>query len=222
MQDENKKETLTRDIIKKELVGIYIHNLLIRSWCIPLFVFLAWAFAWIISDHIALKDNYANTGIAILAIQYGIATILLIISASLIIITFYKFISLIIFVSKDKFDVVIKKLVDKDKGGRHKYSVTEYSIDEMELHDHRKPYVFLIPELEIHNSDKAYVINKLHFAKCKPYYIPEGKLYRWSNKYSMEHWAVYRWAEIGDEFYLVTAKNKILYVYNTKHFELKD
>ena len=222
MREENRKETLTREIIKKELKEIYIHNLILRLWGIPLLIFLGLGITWMINYHLSLKDGYADTGKALLIIQFCIVAIIGIWAFSSVIYIMYKFISLIVLISKNEFDVVIDRLVDKEKSGTHKYTITEYSIDEMELSDYRKPYVLLFPDFAINHYKRSYVVNKLRFSKRKWFYIPEGKLYRWSEKYKMEHWAVYRWAEIDDEFYLITVKNKVLYVYNTKHFELKD
>ena len=222
MKEENRKEILTREIIKKELKEVYIHNLLRRCWYIPAFVLYAFAVSWLISYHLSLKDGYANTGVVLLVIQYGFV---IIVSAALLLFVgynIYKFVSIIVLICKDKFDISVDKLVDKQVDGQHKYSIVEYSIDEMELHDHRKPYVFLLPSIEIHTLKRGFIVNKLRFAKHKIYYLPEGKLYRWSDKYRMEHWAVYRWAEMGDDFYLVTIKNKVLYAYNSRHFELKE
>lgn len=187
MKEENRKEILTREIIKKELKEIYIHNLLLRFWWIPFCLFGTWSIGWLISYHSSLKDGYANTGIILLVIQFSVAIIAYIALLSATVYIVYKFLSLIVSVCNNKFDIVIDKLVDKEKDGRHKYNLTEYSIDEMELPDHRKPYVFLFPDFAIHNTKKAYVIHKLRFSKHKWFYIPEGKLYRWSDKYRMEH-----------------------------------
>ena len=222
MREKTKKEILTKEKIKNELKDIYIHNLLIRCLYILLFVLCSLCIYGLISNHLSLKDNYASVGITLLIIQYGITIIIFGTMLFFIVYNIYKFISLMVLVCKNKFDIVTDKLVNKEKDGGHKIYIMEYSIDEMELHDHRKPYVFLFPKIEKYLLKKGYITNKLCFAKHKDYYLPEGKLYRWSEKYKMDHWAVYRWAEIGDEFYVVTIKGKVAYVYNTKHFEFKE
>ena len=59
------------------------------------------------------------------------------------------------------------------------------------------------------------------FEKYKEYELPEGKLYNWSSINSMNDWQIFRSADICDDFYVVVANNKPLYVYNTKFFKLQ-
>ena len=220
MKEENRKEILTKETVKKELKEVYIHNALIH---IPILVALTIFFLlylWSYSLHKADVVNYSEIGKKLFFI--GNIALMIICGSVYAFVAYsvYKFIALAILAHKGKFDIVTDKLVDKEKDGGHKYYITEYELEE--IPDHRKPIVFLFPNFSIHSSKKAHFIYKLQFAKHKTFYIPEGKLYRWSDKYRMEHWAVFRWAEICDDFHLVLSKNKILYVYNAKHFELQD
>lgn len=62
----------------------------------------------------------------------------------------------------------------------------------------------------------------LHFSQYGKYVIP-AENYKWSSAFSMSDEDVYNHANNGDEFYLVLSshKGKILYVYNTKIFEVE-
>lgn len=63
-------------------------------------------------------------------------------------------------------------------------------------------------------------IRKIIVFKCFRYIIHYCDNYKWSDMYRMSGEAVYKSANINDEFYLVTINKKdILYAYNTKFFE---
>lgn len=204
------------------MTSIYIYNIAIRLAVLVLFTFFVLLCAWLVGEENSRIADFTEIGATFFKIGTTFFAVLVSASYMFFIYSFYRFIALIISINKNKFDIIVDKLVDKQDDGSHRYYPMEYSIDEMQLPDHRIPYVFLFPKFAMHQLKKAYFLFKLRFAKYKEYYIPEGKLYRWSNKYRMEHWAVYRWSEIGDEFYLVVANNKVLYAYNTKFFELQE
>lgn len=68
-----------------------------------------------------------------------------------------------------------------------------------------------------------YIIHHLHFSSYGEYIIPNEN-YKWSSMFAMSAKGLYNYATCGDEFYLVLSKQhtgKILYVYNTKMFEMK-
>lgn len=70
---------------------------------------------------------------------------------------------------------------------------------------------------------RQYRPNTLIFARNKEYGIPEGVNYEWSQLYSMSDDSVYRYAEINDDFYVITVgKKKNVLAYNKKMFELKN
>ena len=86
------------------------------------------------------------------------------------------------------------------------------------------------PEIEISPiRDKTYFIKPWIFPADpyrlifdqKTYCIPIGLNYLWSQKYTMDQLGVFRSSNIGDEFYLVAIKNKIIYAYNKKLFEME-
>lgn len=220
MQEENRKEILTKGLVQKELTSIYVKNMFLRiGVAIPsaLLVFLYFS---IFREEGARSEQFAQVGVSLFNIVCIVFVIVVGVCCFYLLHSIYKFASYLFLVRKGKFDIVVDKLVYSEKDGGHKFNVTEYEHDYQP--DHRIPYVFLYPKLAMQTNKGAHYLFRLQFAKHENFYIPEGKLYRWSDKYRMEHWAVYRWAEVGDEFYVVTIKNKPLYVYNTKHFELQE
>ncbi len=220
MYEENRKEILTRDIVTKELTSVYTKNLLIRIGLLIPFALLVILYGWLFHEEGARIDEFAQVGVSLFNIAGTVFILAVCACCFWLLYSIYKFASYLFFVKKGKFDIVIDKLVYSEKDGGHKFNVTEYELEYQP--DHRIPYVFLYPQFAMHMNRNAHYLFRLQFAKHKNFYIPEGKLYRWSDKYRMEHWAVYRWTEIGDEFYLITVNGKILYVYNTKHFELQE
>lgn len=155
--------------------------------------------------------------------MYGTIAIFIATMFVFVIYSVYKFIAMIIDSNRNKFDIMTDKLVYSELDGSHKYNPFEYSFaEEMELHTARKPFMYLFPRLAKDHVRGEYIMRKLSFAKYKDFYLPEGKLYHWSQTNSMNDWQIYRSAEMGDEFYLVIVKDKVLYVYNTKHFNLQE
>ena len=64
---------------------------------------------------------------------------------------------------------------------------------------------------------------RLRFSNYGVYMIPDES-YSWSSMFRMLHKKVYESSDYGDEFYLVLSKpnnGKILFVYNTKMFEME-
>jgi len=219
----DKKEILTRELIKKELTEVFTYNLLFRILFLALVSFVTFCIVSLAGYHLLQKENYAPVGVTILSAFYVALAIFIAIMFVFAIYSLYKFIAMIIAANKNKYDIVIDKLVNSELDGSHKYNPFEYSFsEEMELHTARKPFMYLFPRLARDHLKGTYIMRKLSFAKHKDFYLPEGKLYRWSDKYRMEDWAVYRWAEVGDEFYLIIIDKKVRYVYNAKHFELKE
>lgn len=223
MEKENKKEILTREIIKKELTKVFTYNLLFRILFLALVSFVTFCFVSLVGYHYLHKADYAPIGVTILSVLYGTIAIFIAIALVAAIYNVYKFTTMIIIANKNKFDIVTDKLVDLELDGSHKHNPLEYSFtEEMELHTARKPFMYLFPRLAKDHIRGEYIMRKFFFARHKDFYLPEGKLYFWSDKYRMEDWAVYRWAQVGDEFYLIIFGKKVRYVYNAKHFELND
>lgn len=93
----------------------------------------------------------------------------------------------------NKFNIVRDKLV---------------SCQEKEIYHHPKLRIFSTP-------------NTLHFKLYGKYLLFPEKYYK-SSKYKMNDDGIVNTALIDDEFYLILVKNKIVYVYNTKLFELQE
>ncbi len=72
--------------------------------------------------------------------------------------------------------------------------------------------------LNLFSNESAFSLN---FKCYGTFRIPKGTNYQESKMYSMDAKGVYNYSVVGDEFYLVVIDNKILYVYNTKLFELQ-
>ena len=199
---------------------IYLKNMLIRvGIAVPLALFVFLCFLLFRVEG-ARSEEFAHVGVLLFNIAGVVFVIAVLVFFSYLVHSIYKFASYLYCVKNKKFDIVTDKLVYSEKDGGHKFYITEYEHEN--IPDYRIPYVFLYPQFAMHTNKNAHYLFRLQFAKHKNYFLPEGKLYRWSDKYRMEHWAVFRWAEVGDDFYLITFKGKVLYVYNTKHFELKD
>jgi len=79
-------------------------------------------------------------------------------------------------------------------------------------------------EIEEHYQGIGFMqeIYHLTFSGYGEYIIPQEN-YSWSQNFSMTAKGVYNYSDYGDEFYLVLSKphtGKILFVYNTKMFDL--
>lgn len=217
MQDENKKETLTRDIIKKELKEVYLYNGLIHLSRLVACI-LCSVIMYILGENLLKKQiaNFSEIAVTIISLFNILAIIVIVVICSTSIYGVCKFFGLMILASKNKFDIVVDKLTNTKKW----VSANDQVMTE-EVSDHKiRPVIYLFKKRIAASADEYYYT--FHFEKYKEYNLPEGKLYHWSQTNSMNDWQIYRSAEIGDEFYLVTVKDKVLYVYNTKHFELQE
>lgn len=217
MQEENRKETLTREIIKQELKEVYLYNGLIHLSHLVIYVLCA-IVLYILGEN-SLKEQFANfssIAITIISLFNILMIIVLVVIFSISIYGVCKFFGLLIAICKNKFDITTDKLINSKKWEH----INDRVMTE-EVSDHKmRPVIYLYKKRITGSADEYYYT--FHFEKHKEYNLPEGKLYHWSQTNSMNDWQIYRSAEIGDEFYLVTVKNKVLYMYSTKHFELKD
>lgn len=66
------------------------------------------------------------------------------------------------------------------------------------------------------------VIYDIHFQSYGKHTVNPGKYYSVWENLKMDWDGIFDSTFIGDEFYLVIVKNKIVYVYNTKLFELQE
>lgn len=217
MKEENRKEILTREIIKKELKEVYLYNGLIHLSHLVVYI-LCFVILYILGEtlfkeHIANFSEIASTMISLFNI---LMIIVLGVIISISIYGVYKFLGLLFAVCKDKFDIATDKLINLKKWDH----INDRVMTE-EVSDHKiRPVIYLFKKRIAASAYKYYYT--FHFEKHKEYNLPEGKLYHWSQTNSMNDWQIYRSAEIGDEFYTVVINNKIIYVYNNKFFELKD
>lgn len=223
MDNEIRKGVLTKDIIKKELKDVYSHNALIL---LLLFAFLLFAVLFLmfvqINDDggfVEYISSLSSTAAIIATVSIIIFTLILIFWFIYLLVGSYKFSKALSYINKNEFDIITDKLTDSRR------MISSTRLNEVlieELPDWRKrPYISVFPKIEAQFSRKNYFY-KLCFEKHKEYYLPLGKLYNWSQINSMNDWQIFRSANIGDEFYLVVANGKVLYAYNTKHFEFKD
>lgn len=215
MREENRKEILTREIIKKELKEVYLYNGLccLRDFaavflcCVLLYVLVPSVF----EDRI---NNFSETAVTIINIVVVGFIIIAIAGFAAILYCVCKFFWLLVITSKEKFDIVVDKLVDMKK-------MVSYNDEVLveEVQDHKMRPRIRVFKLDIPSNKQYYY--RLRFASYKEYELPEGKLYNWSQINSMNDWQIFRSADICDDFYVVVANNKPLYVYNTKFFELQ-
>ncbi len=223
MREETEKEILTKNTIQKELKGIYIFNIL--AMLVALVVLLTaslFLIFVIIGDDGGMADYIKTLSPAADIIQIGcmiLFTIILVLVFTFLTFSVISFAKLLFAVKDNKFEIVTDKLTDLSRIMSNKKLSEFYSEETSELG--KRPFVYVLPKIETQVLRNNYFY-KLCFEKYKEYFLPCGRLYSWSQINSMNDWQIFRSADIGDEFYLVTAKDKVLYVYNTKHFELQE
>lgn len=216
VQEEIRKEILTKGKIKKELKEIYLYNGFIHLRDFTLFI-LCFVLVYVLGESI-LRDrmaNFSQVAVTLVNIMTIVFCIGFAIGFGFCLYGVFKFFNLLITVGKEKFDIVVDKLTDTKK-------LVSYNDEVLveEAQDHKIRPIIRLFKFNIPSSNQYYY--KLYFEKYKEYELPEGNLYNWSYINSMNDWQIFRSANIGDEFYLVVANNKPLYVYNTKYFALKD
>ncbi|MBE6750623.1 MAG: hypothetical protein E7560_05620 [Ruminococcaceae bacterium] len=192
-----KKETLTREKIKQELLlslysdikKILIHFLI---FLLPASAIVYLGFKLISFDFSIFLACLPISCVLIICFAYIIRAVIL-----------YRYIYL---VKTDNFRIETDECVDK----KEIYARWDY-------------YGFkkLISAYNHYYFDKLNY--HLFFMVNGDYCIKRNKNYVCSEMYTMEAKGVYRYAEVGDEFYLaVVNKNTILLVYNTKLFDFKE
>ena len=160
-------------------------------------------------------DNFSEIAVTIINVVVAGFIIIAIAGFAATLYCVCKFFGLLIVTSKGKFDIVVDKLVDMKK-------LVSYNDEVLveEVQDHKIRPRIRIFKIDIPSNDQYYY--RLYFEKYKEYELPEGKLYNWSPINSMNDWQIFRSTDVGGDFYVVVAKNKPIYVYNTKFFELQD
>lgn len=216
VREEIRKETLTKEKIKKELKEVYLYNGFIHlrdfALLILCFVIVNVLGESIFEDRIANFSQVAVTLVNIMTIVFCVGFV---IGCGFCLYGVFKFFGLLIMASKEKFDIVVDKLTDTKKLVSYNDEVLVEEVQDHKIRPHIRLFKWNIP-----SSEQYYY--RLYFEKYKEYELPEGKLYNWSSINSMNDWQIFRSADICDDFYVVVANNKPLYVYNTKFFELSD
>lgn len=193
MNEENKKEILTRDIIKKDAKSILVYNIFRNTLIYFLLMILPLPFygVYMISDVSRQKIN----------IIFSLIEIAILLPYVLVIIRYVKSLSLL---KKDNFNIVIDKVYDKKVNRWWAYGGEAPTT---------KPFLS-------YGVFKTGLI--LCFEKHKKYDISLGNHYNFSKMNQMIHLQQLWSTELCDEFYLLIIDNKIIEIYNTKLFELKD
>lgn len=191
MKEENKKEILTIDKIKKDGIRIctqsiklYLSRIMLL---LPLFALLY------------LEIVTKSSVIVIVLIAFCMFALLL------FVIWEVTYIAIILAkVKKDDFYILNDILIDKRCAGHGAYSRDRSRYN----------------PVTIDSGIFTYYKHKLFFKNTmSKYCIPNGQNYEWSNN-KMNQFQTYENAKYGDEFYLLMVKKRILLAYNMNIFYL--
>ena len=194
MREENKKEILTREIIKSEIKNISKDTMLST---IPLFVLSVFLLGLLI----LLNKSKIGSSLGIMFfVFFGLVFIFAICT---IIYQLLYSISAYNAAKNDAINIVVDKLLNKN-----------------DIPLYYKPYALIKTTFNI--SLLTFGRKVMCFGLNKIYNVPIGKNYAWSEKNSMDYKGVCRSSQVGDEFYLAVVENKkVILAYNTKFFELQ-
>ncbi|MBR3918352.1 MAG: hypothetical protein IKJ59_06405 [Clostridia bacterium] len=193
MKQDNRKEKIDREIIKKEIIRM-CNTSLKNMW--PFLVAMI-SLAFFI--YLMIISNCSFFLIAI-AIIFSLILLLLIIW-DIIYCSCLKY-----RIQNDEFSIIVERLISKTRP-QYTGSTTP-------------PGRYL--SAQIHSTLINYYKFKLIFEKERKYYIPMGRNYEWSKFNCMDNVQVYENSNFGDRFYLVVDKNdKIIHAYNICYFELQ-
>lgn len=197
MKEKFEKETLTRKIIKKDAKIFLWYNILNYFLYAVLFslVVLSWHLLFLFSDISRQMLNISTiTAIVIIFAIFSIAIA--------------RYFKMILKLRKDRFDIVIDKAYDM----RDAYRVRGRSGGAMAILSSKPILPFGIFRGPI----------DLYFTKYKKYIFPFGMHYNFSEKNKYDYYQMVSSSKIGDEFYLLIINNRIVEIYNTKLFELRE
>ena len=196
MQEELKKEILTVEIIKKDIKGILIYNVLMMLIFTALFCFFAFLFHSICTME---STEYAS----LLKADLIIIVTFLVLSVPFLLQSIYCTILLITF-QKGCFSITTDRICDiKINKWLARRSSTE-------------------PQRPILSFGIFKTGFNLFFEKHKKYNIATGGHYGFSLVNKMLHFQQFNSSEIGDEIYLAKVGDRIIEIYNTKLFELQE
>ncbi len=188
------KEENRKEILTKEIIKKEVRYQAIREIAMAMVLPVLILFLILI---LKLLDSDLVTSGAISSDKFGLTVIIVLLSILFLIFIFVvaKNLNKIFSVQNDKYQIVKDRLINSQSvsGPVPSTSVSFY-----------RPY-------------------RLYFSiKKRKYNIPSGKNYKWSKDFCMYDYNVFNSSTVGDEFYLIIANNKVLYVYNSKFFEIKD
>lgn len=203
-----RKEPLTRKKIRTEIIRYALKqisssllNFVIVISCVAILLFLLLSFfSQLKHSHFSgIKNGIgidSNTYIIFFVIKIVMAIVVIV--SLICIISFFsmltKSLAIIRYANSDKFNIITDKLI-------------RYEQERYERNWHfgykwiHKPYTLI-------------------FETYGAYPIITRKNYKWSGIYQMTDQKLFNNCNIGDEFYLVTMKDKILVVFNSVFFEL--
>lgn len=181
MKEENKKEILTYDNIKKEIKKMCISDLIS---VIPI----------LIPSIVMIFGLYIST------LMKKPSIILVIFMWALLIFFFFLYIfssidaiKILCALKKDKLNIVTDELVEKK--------------EQIDFGPTKSGMLF----------NKPYCLN---FKTKGEFFVVKRNYYIWSTKYPLNADGIYNYADVGDNFYLVTYNKRIIMIYNTKLFNV--
>lgn len=197
MREEIRKEILTREIIKKDTKSFLRYNIANYFLYAVLFscVVLVWHLVFTFSD-ISKQKLLISTLIAIVVI------------VAIFSVAIVRFVKMLCKLKNNRFNIVIDKAYDI----RDAYRLRGRTGGGMAILAAKPILPFWIFRGPI----------DLYFTKHKKYIFPLGTHYNFSNINKFDYYQMVSSSEIGDEFYLLIIDNRIVEIYNTKLFELRD
>ena len=192
--EEISREVITRDILKKDAKSILVYSVF-RNIFVCLALMLALLPFYMVYYYLSnVPTIKVNIVFGAIGLAIGIPFVIIII----------RCIKMLLLLKKDNFNVVIEKVCNKE---------TNWWLTRKSEVPTRKPFISW-------GMFKTGLI--LCFEKHKKYNIIVGEHYNFSDINQMMYLQQYWSAEIGDKFYLFIVNKRIIEIYNTKHFELKD
>lgn len=195
MNEENRKEILTRDIIKKDVKSILIYNVFMMLFYSALF----WFFAFLIYS-ICMMGSPED--VSLLKADLIFIVTFMVLSIPFFVESIYCIILLVAF-KRNSFNITTDKVYDKKV---NKWLARKGSAE---------------PQKPILSFGVFKTGLTLCFEKHKKYAIATGGHYGFSSVNKMQYTQQFGSTDIGNEFYLAKVDDRIIEIYNTKFFELQ-
>ena len=194
MKEEINREVVTRSILKKDAKSILVYSVF-RN------IFVCLAFLLALLPFYMVYYLFSNIPILKVNIVFGAIYLAIGLPFIIVIIRCIKMLRLL---KKDCFNIVTDKVSDIK---------TNWWLARKSEVPARKPFISW-------GLFKTGLI--LCFERHKEYNVVIGEHYNFSKINQMMYLQQFWSTEICDEFYLFTIDNKIIEIYNTKFFELKE